>query len=169
MFQSLSQGALVYVLYKNEPRVASGKVMSVNTHMPTYNPNQPMAVLNGPVTDITVQIDNETIPFSALPANGVMANFPDKGVLLTEDRSVVLREIEGMATASRQILDQVPAHKKRVEDCEALLISLQPEKQKEAQQQQEIAQLKTELAAMNGKFDNIVEMLSAKFGISKTE
>ena len=37
MFQSLSQGAILSVLYKNEPRVAEGKVVAVNTHMPTYN------------------------------------------------------------------------------------------------------------------------------------
>ena len=72
MFQQISQGATIPVLFKNKPRrVVDGKVLSVNTHMPIYNPSQPMALLNGPVTDISVQVDNETIPFSGLPANGV--------------------------------------------------------------------------------------------------
>lgn len=164
MFQSLSQGVVIPILYKNEPRVVDGKVLSVNTHMPTYNPNQPMAMLNGPVTDITVQVGSDTIPFAGLPANGVVANFPDKGLFIATDKAAVLRELESMSAASKQILDQVPAHKKMVEDCEALLLQLQPEKKKEVQQAQEIENLKTQLAAMDGKFDKLVGLLSAKLG-----
>ena len=80
MFQGLTQGATVSLFYKNEPRVENGRVIAVNTHIPTYNPNQPMAMFNGPVTDITVQVGNDTIPFSGLPASGVVADFPDKGL-----------------------------------------------------------------------------------------
>lgn len=169
MFQSLSQGAILPVLYKNEPRVAEGKVLSVNTHLPTYNPSQPMAMLNGPVTDITVQIEGATIPFAGLPANGMIANFPDKGIFLATDKAAILREIESMAAASKQVLEQVPVHQKMVASCEELLLSLQPEKQKEAKQAQEIESLKTQLQDMNGKFDQMVQLLSAKLGTTKKE
>ena len=165
MFQSLVQGAIVPVLYKNEPRVAEGKVTAVNTHMPVYNPNQPMALLNGPVTDITLQVGGESIPFVGLPANGIVANFPDKGLFISTDRAAILREIESMAAASRQILEQVPTHQKMIADCEALLIQLQPEKKKEAEQAKEIESLKTQLSDMNGKFDKLVELLSAKSAV----
>ena len=155
MFQSLSQGSIIPILFKNEPRVADGKVLSVSTHMPIYNPNQPMAMLNGPVT--------------GLPANGVMANFPDKGYFLATDKAAVIHEIESMMSVSKQALEQIPVHQKMVHDCEALLLSLQPEKQKEAQQAQEIESLKTQLKDMNGKFDQMVQMLSAKLGTVKME
>lgn len=170
MFQNMTQGAPIYVLYKNTLKVSSGKVMSVNTHMPTYNPQQPMAMLNGPVTDISVQVDNETIPFSALPANAVLANFPDKGVLITEDRSVIVRELEGMISESETALKQAPTHEQRIARCKEMLIEFQPEKKREAQQQQEISLLKSQLAEMNGKFDDLVGLLSARFGdIKKSE
>lgn len=164
MFQSLGQGAIIPILYKNEPRVVEGKVLSVNTHMPVYNPSQPMAMLNGPVTDITVQVGSDTIPFAGLPANGVVANFPDKGLFISTDKAAILREVEAMSAASKQILEQIPAHQKMVEACDALLLQLQPEKKKEVQQAQEIENLKTQLAAMDGKFDKLVGMLSAKLG-----
>ena len=164
MFQSISQGAPLYILYRNEPRVADGRVLSVNTHMPVYNPNQPMSVLNGLVTDISVQIGNDTVPFIGLPANGVSANFPDKGMFVAIDKSSVLREIETMMTASRQVLEQVPTHQKMIKDCESLLILLQPEKKKEAQQERDIENLKTQLEEMSGKFDKITELLSVKLG-----
>ena len=169
MFQSLTQGSVIPVLFKNVPKVVEGKVVSVNTHMPTYNPNQPMAMLNGPVTDITVQVDNETIPFAGLPANGIMANFPDKGYYIATDKSAIVREVESMLAASKQALEQVPAHQKMVKECDALLLSLQPEKQKEAKQAQELESLKSQMAAMGDKFDKIMDMLSVNLGTVKKE
>lgn len=169
MFQALTQGTVIPVLLKNVPKVVDGKVVSVSTHMPTYNPSQPMAMLNGPVTDISVQVEGETIPFASLPANGIMANFPDKGYFIATDKSAILREIESMQSASKQALEQVPAHQKMVRECDALLLSLQPEKQKEAKQAQEIESLKTQMAAMDDKFDRMMQMLSANLGTSKKE
>lgn len=148
MFQALTQGATVSVLYKNTPRVADGRVISVNTHMPTFNPQQPMAMMNGPVTDITVQVDNETIPFAGLPANGVVANFPEKGLFITTDRSAVLREVEAMANASRQVLESVPAHQKMIQDCENILIELNPDRKKDAEQAKELSDLRGQVAEL---------------------
>lgn len=149
-------------MYKTEPRVVEGRVISVNTHMPVYNPSQPMAMLNGPVTDVTIQVGNDTIPFAGLPANGIVANFPDKGMFISTDKTAIIREIESMAATSRQVLEQIPVHQKMVTECEALLIQLQPEKRKEAKQTQEIESLKTQLNDMNGKFDKLMELLSVK-------
>lgn len=162
MFQGLTQGATVQVLYKNTPRVADGRVISVNTHMPTFNPQQPMAMMNGPVTDITVQVDNETIPFAGLPANGVVANFPEKGLFITTDRSAVLREVEAMATASRQVLDSVPAHQKMIEDCENILLELNPDRKKDAEQAKELSDLRGQVAELK-------QLLLATLGQPKKE
>lgn len=152
---------MITVLYKNVPRVADGRVLSVNTHMPTYNPQQPMAMMNGPVTDITVQIGNDTVPFVGLPANGVIANFQDKGIFLSTDKSAVVREVEAMANASRQILESVPAQQKMVKDCEALLLELNPERKKEAQQAEE-------MNAMRGELAELKKLLLASLGQQKT-
>ena len=162
MFQNLTQGGTLTVLYRNIPRVADGKVISVNTHLPQFNPQQPMAMMGGPVTDITVQVGNDTIPFAGLPANGVVANFPDKGYFISTDRAAVLREVEAMAEASRQILASVPTHQKMVEDCEALLLELNPDRKKEAQQTQE-------MNAMRGEIADLKKTLLAFLEQSKSE
>ena len=162
MFQSLTQGATLSVLYKNIPRVADGKVVAVNTHMPVYNPSQPMAMLGGPVTDITVQVGNESIPLAGLPANGVVANFPEKGLFIATDKSAVIREVETMAQTSRQVLESVPAHQKMVNDCEALLLDLNPERKKEAIRAQEMSEMRNEIAELK-------ELLSQSLGHSKKE
>lgn len=162
MFQSMTQGATIPVLYKNIPRVADGRVISVNTHMPTYNPQQPMALMNGPVTDITVQVGNETIPFAGLPANGVVANFPEKGLFLATDRTAILREVEATKTTLKQDLDQVPAKQKMYADYEKLSLELNPELQKEAAQAQELASLRGEVAELK-------ELLRASLGQNNKE
>lgn len=169
MFQNLSQGAIIPVLYKNEPKVIEGKVLSVNTHMPVYNPAKPMAMLNGPVTDITVQVENDTIPFAELPASGITANFHDKGIFLSTDMSAVVKEVESIMNMSEQAIKQAPIHEKRVKICKDLLVKLQPEKAKEALQAQEIEDLKSQLSQMSGKFDKFMDMFSAKFGNQNKE
>lgn len=162
MFQQLSQGATLPILYRNAPRVVEGRVLSVNTHLPSYNPAQPFSTINGPVTDITVQVGNDTIPFAGLPSNGVVANFPDKGIFISTDRAAIIREVESMAAASRQALEQMPVHQKMEQDCEALLNTLQPERRKEAEQAQELAAVKKQLSDLSGKFEQLIGVLSAK-------
>lgn len=148
MFQSLSQGSTISVFYRNTRKVFDGRVMSVNTHMPQYNPQQPLAMMNGPVTDITVQIGNETVPFVGLPANGVVANFQDKGIFIAIDQSAIIREVESMLNASEQIIASVPVHEEVIRDCKALLVELKPELKKDAQQMEEMNAMRNEFAEL---------------------
>ena len=162
MFQGLSQGATLYILYKNEPRLEKGRITSVNTHLPQFNPNQPQAMFNGMVTDLTVAVGSETIPFAGLPANASVANFPDKGIFISEDQGMAVNEITSMRDNSKRIVDSYDAHKTLYERCDALLLSLNPEKQKELQNAREMEALKGELAEMK-------RMLSAVLGTKPKE
>ena len=148
MFQSLTQGGTISILYRNIPRVADGKILSVNTHMPQFNPQQPMALMNGPVTDITVQVGNETIPFQGLPASGVVANFPDKNLFIAIDRSAVLREIDTATSSLEQDLASVAAKQNLLDGYRQLRLELDPAMRKEAQQAEEMSALRSEFAEM---------------------
>lgn len=148
MFQNLTQGSTLSVLYKNIPRVAEGRVLSVNTHMPTFNPQQPMAMMNGLVTDVTLQIGDETIPFAGLPANGVVANFPDKGLYLSTDSSAIKREVDASASALKQELDAVPAKQKLYQGYESLKLELNPDRQRDLQHEKEITSLRGEISEL---------------------
>lgn len=156
----MSQGATLYILYKNDPRMERGRVISVNTHLPQFNPAQPQAMFNGMVTDLTVAVGNETIPFAGLPATASVANFPDKGMFVSEDQGMVINEITAMRDNSQRIVESYDAHKAMRDKCDALLLTLNPERQKEMQNAKEMADLKGELAEMK-------EMLSAFLGSKK--
>ena len=162
MFQGLSQGATLYILYKNEPRMERGRILSVNTHLPQFNPNQPQAMLGGMVTDLTVAIGSDTIPFAGLPANASMANFSDKGLFISEDQGMIVNELTAMRENSQRVVDSYDAHKALRDKCDALLISLNPEKQTQMQNAKEMADLKGELAELK-------QMLSAVLGTKSKE
>ena len=162
MFQGMSQGTTLYILYKNDPRVEKGRIVSVNTHIPQFNPSQPQAMFGGMVTDLTVAVGSETIPFAGLPATASVANFPDKGIFVSEDQGLVINELTSMRDNSQRIVDSYDAHKALRDKCDALLLSLNPEKQKEMQNAKEMADLKGELAEMR-------KMLSAFIGTKQKE
>ena len=153
----MTQGATLFILYKNDPKVEKGRVISLNTHVPQFNPSQPQALFNGLVTDLTVSVGSETIPFSGLPATASVANFPDKGMFVSEDQGMIVNELTAMRDNSQRIVDGYEAHKALRDKCDALLLSLNPEKQKEAQNAKDVAELKGELA-------DLKQMLSAFLG-----
>lgn len=159
MFQNLTQGASVTIFFRNEPpRIETAKVVSINTHMPGYNPNQPMAVFNGLVTDITVQIGNETIPFAGLPANGVVADFPSKGMYLSVDSSAAYRELDSAINAFEQDLATVPSKQKLLEGYKSLRVKNNPEAQREK-----------EISEMRGQLNEMQRMLSEILGTKSKE
>lgn len=162
MFQSIPQGAVLHILYKNEPRIEKGRVISVNTHLPQFNPSQPQAMFGGMVTDLTVAVGSETIPFAGLPATASVANFPDKGMFVSEDQGMVINELTAMRDNSQKVIESYDAHKALRDKCDALLLSLNPDKQKELQNAKEMEELKGELSELK-------RMLSAALGTKSKE
>ncbi len=159
MFQSLSQGASVTIFYRNDPpRIETGKVVSINTHMPAYNPNQPMAMFNGLVTDITVQVGSETIPFAGLPANGVVADFPSKGMYLAVDSAAAYRELDSAINAFEQDLATVPSKQKLLEGYKNIRVKNNPDAQREK-----------EMSEMRGQLNEMQRMLSEILGTKTKE
>ena len=159
MFQNLTQGASVTIFFRNEPpRIEMAKVVSINTHMPGYNPSQPMAMFNGLVTDITVQVGNETIPFAGLPANGVVADFPAKGMYLAIDSTAAYRELDSAISAFEQDLATVPSKQKLLEGYKSIRVKNNPE----AMREQEFTEMRGQIAEMR-------QMLSEFFGAKTKE
>ena len=152
----MTQGATLFILHKNEPKVEMGRVVSVNTHLPQYNPNQPQAMFNGMVTDLTVSVGSDTIPFLGLPASASTANFADKGLFISEDQGLVVNEITTLRDNSKRIIDSYETNKDLFEKYEALLFSLNPDKQREVKSAKELAALKDELSEMKRMLSVII-------------
>ena len=89
-------------------------------------------------------------------------NFPDKGIFISEDQGLVVNELTAMRDNSQRIVDSYDAHKSLRDKCDELLLSLNPDKQKEMQTAKDVAELKGELAEMKS-------MLSAILGSKNKE
>jgi hypothetical protein len=161
----------VYVLYKNEPRFAVGKVAQVsNQYPPQFNFQQPINPSNmGMMVDLSIEVDGKTESYPRIPINSSVAEFPDKGVILSETRDGIINEINVIRNASQTAIDQVDVHKRIIASCEQLLLDLNPQLKHEQEQAGKIAKLEEQLAGMSDQIAALTGMLSKSLGKKKEE
>lgn len=157
MLSGLRPGTPVYILYKNEPRFAVAKVVQTSNLYPAqFNFN--------PLVDLVLDIDGKTESFAKIPPNSSVAEFPDKGIILSETRDGVINEVNAMRNVSAIALEQIGAHKHIVEVCDQLLLDLNPQLKREQAQAAEIDSLKQQLAGMSDQIAALTGMLSKSLG-----
>lgn len=169
MFSALRSGSPFYILEKaNEPKLKIGSVVSVSQPTPKYSnsfvPNQQFGDM---VVDIVVKVADEEFKFEKLPSNLSIANFGQSGVVVSESKEAMNTEVEGMLRASKQILDSIPYHEKVLSECDAILRELNPQFAKEKEQEEKIASLELKVGGMEGKLDQITNMLQIALNTKK--
>lgn len=169
MLSGLRPGTPVFVLYKNEPRFATAKVVSVSNQYPQYNYQQPLTPGGNVAVDIAIEVEGKTETYQRIPLNSAIAEFPEKGVLISETRDGIINELNAIRGASQTALDQIEAHKRVIASCDRLLLDLNPQLKKEQEQSAEIANLKQQLAGMSDQIAALTGMLSKSLGKKKEE
>lgn len=171
MFSALRQGSPFYILEKSdEPKLKVGQVVSVSQPTPKYaNSFIPNQNFTETVVDVVVKVGEEEVKFEKLPSNLSIANFGQSGVVVSESKEAMNNEVEGMIRNSRSILDSIPYHEKVVEVCDVMLRSLNPQFAKEKEQEEKIASLESKVGGMEGKLDQIVNMLGAALNTTKSK
>lgn len=161
----------MYVLYKNEPRFAVGKVAQVsNQYPPQFNFQQPLNPNTmGMMVDLSIDVDGKTETYPRIPINSSVAEFPDKGVILSETRDGIVNEINVIRNASQTAIDQVDLHKRIIASCDQLLLDLNPQLKHEQEQAGKIARLEEQLAGMSDQIAALTGMLSKSLGKKKEE
>lgn len=157
----IAQGATLYIFNRKDFSTALASVTGVSQpHVSKAAQNNPTLGMQGFVVDLSLNIggDTTTIEF---PVNSTAANYPEKGWFVSTDQEAVTREIQAAVNNSKQYLAQRPYHEMVVQKGPSLIMQINPAKQLEAQQAQKIAMLEDRLAAMDGKFDQMVSLLSA--------
>jgi hypothetical protein len=157
----LTQGATLYIFNRKDFSVTMASVLNVSQpHVSKAAQTNPALGMQGFVVDLSLSFGNETTSVE-YPVNSQGANYAEKGWYISPDRMAVTREIEAASNSSKQFLSQRPYHEMVVQKAPGLILQLNPERQLEAQQAQKIAMLEDRLAAMDGKFDQMVSLLSA--------
>lgn len=163
MLSGLRAGTPVYVLYKNEPRFAVAKVAQVSSQYPPQfsiqNPLNP-ALGNGFMVDLAIEMDGKTETYSRIPVTSSVAEFPEKGVIISETRDGIINEINVIRNASETALGQIDVHKRIISTCDKLLVDLNPQLKHEQEQAGKIAKLEAQLAGMSDQIAALTGMLS---------
>lgn len=171
MLSGLRTGTPIYVLYKNEPKFAVGKVAQVsNQYPPQFNFQQPLNPTNmGMMVDLSIEVDGKTEAYQRIPISSTIAEFPDKGVIISETKDGIVNEINVIRNASQAAIDQVEAHKRVIASCDQLLLDLNPQLKHEQEQAGKIARLEERLAGMSDQIAALTGMLSKSLGGKKKE
>ena len=164
MLSALRPGTPVYVLYKNEPRFAVAKVSQVSNQYPNLGYQQPLVPGNNLAVNIAIEVDGKIETYERIPLNSMIAEFPEKGVLISETRDGIINEVNAIKSASVSALQQVDMHKNVIASCDKLLFDLNPQLKKEQEQAQEIATLKEQLSGMSEQIAALTGMLSKSLG-----
>lgn len=152
MLSGLRIGTPLYVLYRNEPRIAIGEVLSVSNPVPVFGTTYQNGMMMPPksTVDVKVKINGEEVTFQKLPADQSVADFGTSGIVLSESREAILTEIEGLRKLSEKTLQERPRHEHIITECDKMLGELNPQAKREAAQAQEIASLKSDMGTIKG-------------------
>lgn len=171
MLSNLRVGTPVYILYKNEPRFAVGKISQVsNQYPPQFNFQQPINPNTmGMMVDLSIEVDGKTETYPRIPINSSIAEFPDKGVILSETRDGIVNEINVIRNASQTAIDQVDLHRRIIASCDQLLLDLNPQLKHDQEQANKIARLEEQLAGMSEQIAAMTGLLSKSLGKKKED
>jgi hypothetical protein len=170
--QNLGIGSPFYVLRKGEKPVLETGVVKTKSQprakFPTQTPNIMQGMQMQQVIDVTVTINGKDEVFSEIPINVEIAARGND--TFTGSREAMLQAVDAMLQTSKKAIEQVPYHKSVISESEKMLEVLNPQyaenkqnarviqtlKEKQAAQEQQLAELK----AQNSEMLNILRQLN---------
>ena len=171
MLSGLRPGSPIYVVHKDGPRVTTAKVVQLSSqYPPQFNFQMPQAGATlSPMFDLTVDIDGKTELFQRIPINTSVAEFPDKGVIVSETRDGVVNEINNILGWASTELEKRSFYEQTVSNCKNILVDINPELKRDQEQADKIAKLEQGLAAVNGQVQSLVDLMSKSVGKKSKE
>lgn len=176
MFQNLRQSTQIYILHKGaSPYIETGSVVSVSAPRAKYPPlagQLPQLPSMEMVVDLTVSVKGQNISFQSLPATAEIADsFQGGDVVITASRDAINAEVTAMKGRSEEIIRSIDSHKGIVDACDKMLATLNPEYAERQKQQMEIADMRSQIGALNTSLAELMEtnrQLIERLGASGT-
>lgn len=171
MLSTLRQGTPVFVIFRNGPRVATAKVAQISSqYPPQFNIQMGQMGANmSPMFDLTLELDGKTELFQRIPVNTSIAEFPEKGIILSETRDGVINEVGAMRSNAVTELEKRSFYEQTVTNCDQILLDLNPGLKREQEQADKIAKLEGQISGMSDQIAALTGMLSKALGKKKEE
>ena len=122
-----------------------------------------------PMFDLTLELDGKTELFQRIPVNTSVAEFPEKGIILSETRDGVINEVNAIRGNAVSELDKRQFYEQTVSNCDQILLDINPDLKREQEQAGKIARLEQQLAGMSDQIAALTGMLSKSLGKKKEE
>lgn len=161
MFQSLRINQPFYILTKGvSPKLDIGSVTNITAPQLKF-PTMPQG-LSQPeyVVDVTVLVNGVSQQFLRLPYNKEIADFGEGNMVVSVSRDTMNNEISTLKSRSEDHIRRVDEEKQKILAYEAILQQLNPEYAKKQRQENEILNLKNQVAAIAQTNTNLEQMLS---------
>lgn len=159
------------MIFRNGPRVATAKVAQISSqYPPQFNIQMGQMGANmSPMFDLTLEMDGKTELFQRIPINTTIAEFPEKGIILSETRDGVINEITAIRGTATSELDKRSFYEQTIANCDQILMDVNPDLKREQEQASKIAKLEEQIAGMSEQIAAMTGLLSKSLGKKKEE
>lgn len=153
MFSALNQNSHIYILDKTDGvKFKIGEI--VGTSIPIYATDGS----NQMIMNIKVRVDGNVIDYNNVPSNNSIVTYNNGKIIICETKQGLQSEVESTLQHANYIIEHVEDYKTQVIDCETVLKELNPQYAKDKARDEEIADIKSEVAGIK---DDISKILAA--------
>ena len=166
-FSNLRGSSPLYILNKEGvPSVNIGSVVGVTAPVPKWGVPMAFGQPQEMVVDITVKVDDKQGQFFKVPAHLDAWEYEQNGVktpyVLATSRDAINAEVNNLRQQAIGVLSSIDYNKQIIAACDKMLKQLNPEFAEKQRQEQEIADLKSQLATQQSQMAELISLLKGK-------
>lgn len=163
-FSNLRSGALLYILNKEGiPTVNIGTITGVSAPTPKWGTPMAFGQPQEFIVDLNVKVDDKQGGFPKVPANLDIWEYEQNGVktpyVLATSKDAINAEVNAMRQQALGIINSVDYNRQVIAACDEMLKQLNPEYAEKQKQEQEIAELKSQLATQQNQMAELIALL----------
>ena len=156
MFSALNQGSLVYILDKTDGvKFKIGEI--VGTTVPQFAIDG-----SGMVMKLSVKINGNVAEYNNVPSAATIVSYNNGKFIIAETKQSIQSEVESTLHNANYIIEHIENYKSQITQCEDVLKELNPQYAKDKARDEEIANIKSEVAGMKTNIDKILAAVTNK-------
>ena len=156
MFSALNQGSLVYILDKTDGvKFKIGEI--VGTTVPQFAVDG-----SGMVMKLSVKINVNVAEYNNVPSAATIVSYNNGKFIIAETKQSIQSEVESTLHNANYIIEHIEDYKSQITQCEEVLKELNPQYAKDKARDEEIANIKSEVAGMKTNIDKILAAVTNK-------
>ena len=156
MFSALNQGSLVYILDKTDGvKFKIGEI--VGTTVPQFAIDG-----SGMVMKLSVKINGNVAEYNNVPSAATIVSYNNGKFIIAETKQSIQSEVESTLHNANYIVEHIDDYKNQIAQCEEVLKQLNPQYAKDKARDEEIANIKSEVAGMKTNIDKILAAVTNK-------